>query len=275
MKSSLKQPVYFHGKMVVVTGGTNGIGRAMVEQLLDAGARVATCGRSIDKLYSLQRANAGRPLHAVLADISKPADCEVFIQQAMQQLGPIDIIINNAGISMRAEFKEVSLKTMDLVMATNFMGAVHCTRHAMASIVERKGDIVAVSSIAGYRGLPGRSAYSASKWALRGWMESLRTELLDSGVNVICVSPGFTATNIRRTALNKDAIAEGETHMNEAALMQPDECAIKILNAVAARRRGLLITLQGWITVTTNTLFPKLADRLTRNYYYKNNELVK
>ena len=150
---------YFHNKVVVVTGGTDGIGKALVNALLEMGAKVATCGRNHDKLYQLQSEHPSAALHTMVADVTSENDCRRFIETTIKFFGGVDILINNAGISMRALMKETSMDTMRKVMDINFFGAVYCTRYALDSIIERKGTIVGVSSIAGYRGLPGRSGY--------------------------------------------------------------------------------------------------------------------
>src|SRR5215208_2558557 len=195
---------YFSDKVVVITGGTDGIGRALVEALLAQGAKVSTCGRHHDKLYRLQSEYPSYPLHTVVADVSNENDCRHFIESTIQAFGGIDILINNAGISMRALLKDASIEVIRKVMEINFFGVVYCTKYALNSLIERKGTIVGVSSIAGYRGLPGRSGYSASKFALQGWLESIRTELEGDGVHVMWVCPGFTTSNIRYAALNKE-----------------------------------------------------------------------
>src|SRR5215208_8492736 len=193
---------YFEDKIVAVTGGTDGIGRALVDALLGKGARVSTCGRHHDKLYNLQSEFPSYPLHTVVADVSNENDCRHFIESTIQVFGGIDILINNAGISMRSLLKDASIEVIRKVMEINFFGVVYCTKYALNSLIERKGTIVGVSSIAGYRGLPGRSGYSASKFALQGWLESIRTELEGDGVHVMWVCPGFTTSNIRYAALN-------------------------------------------------------------------------
>jgi short-subunit dehydrogenase len=266
---------YFKNKVVVVTGGTDGIGRALVDALLADGAKVATCGRNHDKLYQLQSEYPSAALHTMVADVSNENDCRRFIETTIKFFGGIDVLINNAGISMRALLKDVSMDTIRRVMDVNFYGAVYCTRYALPSIIERKGTIVGVSSIAGYRGLPGRSGYSASKWALQGFLESLRTELLHSGVNVMWVCPGFTASNIRNAALNKDAQSHGETPMDESKMMSAEECAAHILKAVRKRKRTLVLTFTGKRTVFLNKFFPGLADKLAYKFFFKNGELVK
>jgi short-subunit dehydrogenase len=160
-------------------------------------------------------------------------------------------------------------------MDINFFGAVYCTRFALDSIIERKGTIVGVSSIAGYRGLPGRSGYSASKFALQGWLESVRTELLDSGVNVMWVCPGFTTSNIRNAALNSKGEAQGESPMDESKMMSAEECAEIIIHAIEKRKRTVVMTFTGKRTVFMNKFFPGFADKMTRKFFYKEGKLVK
>ena len=261
-------------KVIAITGGTEGIGKALVNTMINRGARVATCGRNQDKLYNLQVQYSGKFLHTVVADVSNEQDCKNFIDTTIKAFGGIDILINNAGISMRALVKDTDLSTIKKVMDVNFWGTVYCTKFALNAIIEKKGTIVGVSSIAGYRGLPGRSGYSASKHAVNGWLESLRTELLDSGVNVMWVCPGFTTSNIRNAALNKEAKPQGESPMDENKMMSADECAEYIAKAIEKRKRTLVLTFTGKQTVFLNKFFPKLADKLVRNHFFKNGELV-
>jgi short-subunit dehydrogenase len=266
---------YFNNKVVAITGGSDGIGKALVEALLKAGAKVATCARNHDKLYRLQSEYPSFPLHTTVTDVSNENDCRRFIESTIKTFGGIDILINNAGISMRAELKNASVDVIRKVMDINFFGAVYCTRFALDSIMERKGSIVGVSSIAGYRGLPGRSGYSASKFALQGWLEAIRTELLDSGVHVMWVCPGFTTSNIRNAALNNKGESQGESPMDESKMMPADECARIILRAIEKRKRTVVMTFTGKRTVFLNKFFPNLADKFTRKFFYKKGELVK
>jgi len=266
---------YFRDKVVVVTGGTDGIGKALVDELLQSGARVATCGRDHDKLYRLQSTYPSSPLHTLITDVSSENECRKFIETTIKVFGGIDILINNAGISMRALLEDSTMEVLRKVMDINFFGAVYCTKYALSSIKERKGTIVGVSSIAGYRGLPGRSGYSASKHALQGWLESLKTELLESGVHVMWVCPGFTTSNIRNAALNKDAVSHGETPMDEGSLMPAEECARRILRAIEKKKRTIVMTFTGKRTVLLNRFFPKLADKLVYKFFFTNGELKK
>ena len=266
---------HFTDKVVVVTGGTDGIGKALVTSLMSQGAKVVTCGRNYDKLYQLQTTYAGKSLLAVSADVSNESDCKKLIEQAVSMFGPVDVLINNAGISMRALFSETDLETIRRVMDINFWGPVYCTKYALPYLTKQKGTMVGISSVAGYRGLPGRSGYSASKFALQGWMEAIRTELMDTGVNVMWVCPGFTKSNIRNAALNKDTQPQGESPLDESSLMSAEECASHILTAVEKRKRSLVLTSQGKETILLNRFLPALADKMVHKFFFKNGVLVK
>ena len=266
---------YFKDKVVVVTGGTDGIGKALVDALLNIGAKVATCGRNHDKLYSLQAEYPSAHLHTMVADVSSENDCRHFMETTIKVFGGIDILINNAGISMRALLKETNTEVIHKVMDINFYGTVNCTRYALDSIISRKGTIVGVSSIAGYRGLPGRSGYSASKFAVQGWLEAIKTELIADGVHVMWVCPGFTASNIRNAALNKDGTSHGNTPMDEGKMMTAEDCATHILKAIQKKKRTLVLTFTGKRTVFMQKFFPKLADKLTYKFFFKDGKLVK
>jgi short-subunit dehydrogenase len=266
---------FYKDKVVVVTGGTEGIGRALVTALIAHGAKVATCSRNHDKLYQLQSEYPSAFLHTMVADVSNENDCRRFIETTVKTFGGIDILINNAGISMRALIKETSLDTIRKVMDINFYGTVYCTKYALEAITRQKGIIVGVSSIAGYRGLPGRSGYSASKFAMQGWLEAIKTELADEGVHVMWVCPGFTSSNIRNAALNKDAQSHGETPMDETSLMTAEECAFRILRAVEKRKRTLVLTFTGKRTVFMQKFFPKMTDNLVKKFFFKKGQLIK
>ncbi len=266
---------FFRDKVVVITGGSNGIGKALIDALIPRGARIATCGRNQDKLYELQVQYSSQIIHTRVADVSRFDDCRNFIESTISTFGGIDILINNAGISMRALFRDADVEVIRKVMDVNFFGMVYCTKLALESIIARKGTIAGISSIAGYRGLPGRSGYSASKFAMNGWLESLRTELHDSGAEVIWISPGFTSSNIRNAALDSAGNSTGESKMEEERMMQADECALHILNAIEKGKRSRLLTFTGKRTVWLNKLFPSLADKLVHRFYFKNGALVK
>lgn len=266
---------FFKDKVVVVTGGSEGIGKALIDTLVPLGAKIATCARNHDKLYQLQMRYAGTLLHAVACDVSKEHECQRFIESTLKVFGAIDILINNAGISMRALVKDADTAVMRKVMDINFFGAVYCTKYALPHIIQRQGTIVGISSIAGYRGLPGRSAYSASKFALQGWLEALRIELLDDNVNVMWVSPNFVTSNIRNAALDSQGLPQKENPMDESQLMSAEECAHHIMDAIEKRKRSLILTFSGKRTVFMNRFFPKLTDKLVYRFYFDKGKLKK
>ncbi|WP_027000271.1 SDR family oxidoreductase [Eisenibacter elegans] len=254
-------------KVVLITGGSSGIGKAYAQAFGLAGAKVVITGR---KEGPLQEAAAwleeqGIETLAVVADVAQETDCERMVALAVERFGRLDILINNAGISMRALFAEAELSVIRQLMEINFFGTVYATKYALPHILASKGSIVGVSSIAGYRGLPARTGYSASKFAMRGFFEALRTELRYTGVHLLLVSPGFTASNIRQTALAKDGSAQGETPRDEGKMMSAEEVAQHTLKAVQRRRRDLVLTGQGKLTVILNKLFPALMDKLVYN----------
>ena len=266
---------FFNDKVIVITGGSDGIGKALIDLLIPLGAKIATCGRNYDKLYRLQMEYPAVMLHTMACDVSNEQDCKRFIDSTIETFGTIDILINNAGISMRSLFEDVDVDVIRKTMDVNFFGSVYCTKYALPYIIEQRGTVVGVSSTAGSRGLPGRTGYSASKFALQGWLESLRTELLKTGVNIMWVSPGFTASNIRNAALNGEGKTQSENPLDENKLMTAEACAKHILRAIEKRKRTLVLTFTGKLTVFLNKFFPSLADKLVYNHYFKKGEFVK
>lgn len=264
MQISLHTPVW------LITGGTSGIGKAMALSAYAHGARVAVCGRNQSALEAMSHNMDPERFLAVRADVSLETDCKAFIEAAAQHFGQVDVLVNNAGISMRALFKDLeSVDVLKRLMDINFWGTVYCCRYALPYLLQSKGSIVGISSIAGYRGLPGRSGYSASKFAMQGFLETLRTEMLHSGVNILWASPGFTASNIRNTALNQSGLTQEETPLDESKLMTAETVAEAIYTAVQRRKRTLVLTGQGKLTVWMNKLFPALTDSLVYNHFKK------
>lgn len=255
-------------KIVIVTGASSGIGKAIVEEALNNGCKVAACGRSLARLKSAFP-NEISELLLVEADVSKEVECNNLVEKAIAKWGGVDILINNAGVSMRALFENVDLSVIRELMDINFWGAVYCTKAALPSIRVRKGVVAGISSIAGYRGLPARTGYSASKAALQGFLEALRTELLGTGATALWISPGFTSSNIRNTARSADGKAQAETPLNESKLMSAEACAKCIMSAIEKRRRATVLTGQGKLTVWLNKLLPGLADKLVYRHFLK------
>ncbi|MES2480198.1 MAG: SDR family oxidoreductase [Bacteroidota bacterium] len=261
--------MYFQDKIVVITGASSGIGKAMAAGFLAQGAKVALCARNLDKLRDAFKDFDNNNLLLVAADVSKEDDCKSFVSDVITKWGAIDALINNAGISMRALFEDVELDVLRELMDINFWGTVYMCKYALPSILQSKGIIAGVSSIAGYRGLPARTGYSSSKFAMQGFLESLRTELLHTGAHVMWVSPGFTASNIRNTALSANGAAQKETPLDEGKLMSAEECAQRIIKAMELRKRTVVMTLQGKMAVWLNKLIPSFVDNKVYNLFLK------
>ena len=231
------------------------------------GAKIAICARNADALdaVSQELGQANIDVLSLTADVSVESDVKQLIEQTVTRFGRLDVLINNAGITMRSLLIDTDPAVIQKVMDVNFMGTVYATRYALPHIQQAKGSIVGISSIAGYRGLPVRSGYSASKFAMNGFLEAVRTELLHSGVHVLTACPGFTASNIRFSALDAHGQVAGETVRDESNMMSADECAGHILRAVKTRKRELILTTQGKLTVFLNKWLPALTDRLVFN----------
>ncbi|WP_304067302.1 SDR family oxidoreductase [Pedobacter glucosidilyticus] len=262
----------FQNKVVVITGASSGIGKALAEEFAKKGAHIAIAARQYVKLCEItneiQEKYKVKAL-AIQADVTQEEDCKNIINQTLFTMGRIDILINNAGISMRALFKDLDLEVLKRVMDINFWGTVYCTKYALSELINNGGSVVAISSIAGYKGLPGRTGYSASKFAMNGFFEALRVEHLKTGLHVMVACPGFTASNIRNVALNSDALPQGETSMDEGKMMTAEEVARKIVNGIAGRKNTLIMTAQGKLTVFLQKIAPNFLNQLVYKHFTK------
>lgn len=257
------------GQTVMVTGASSGIGLSLATQAYSQGANIAICARNIEKLQAAYAAFDPSRMLLQAVDVSKEEECEQFVAQTIQKFGTIHVLINNAGMSMRALFEDLDLQVLRNLMDINFWGTVYCTHYALPEIIKNKGTIVGISSVAGFRGLPGRTGYSASKFAMQGFLETLRTELLYKKVNVMWVAPGFTSSNIRNTALSADGSAQKETPLEESKLMSAEECASIIWKGVHQRKRTIVMTLIGKSTVFLNKWWPKFMDKMVFKHFEK------
>lgn len=261
-------------KVVVITGGSSGIGKALAEVFGKNGSKVLITGRNKSDLElavaDLKQKNIS--IESFVADVSVENDNNRMAAEALRLYGGIDVLINNAGITMRALFSELDMSVVKKVMDINFYGVLYATKACLPEIIKNKGSVVGISSIAGFRGLPERTGYSASKFALNGFLEVLRTEMLPQGVHVLTAAPGFTSSNIRKKALTKDGSAQGESPRDEEKMMTAEECAQHIYNAVTKRKNFLILTAQGKAAVWINKLFPKLADKLVYKTMAKEHE---
>ena len=257
-------------KVVVITGASSGIGRALAIEFASKGARLSLGARRTDLLEELQAELTGTEILISKTDVRNESDCQLLMEETVKHYGQIDVLINNAGISMRALFDEVDLNVIKQVMDVNFYGTVYCTKYALPHLLKTKGSLVGVISIAGFVGLPGRTGYSASKFAIRGFLDTIRIENLKKGLHVLVAAPGFTASEVRKVALSNDGTQQGETPRDESKMMSAEECARHIVRAVQKRKRELILTfVEGKLTVFLGKFFPSLLDKLTYNHMAK------
>jgi len=259
-------------KVVIITGASSGIGRALAIDFASRGAITILAARNISKLQELEQELKSRNCISlsVKTDVSKQEDCARLIETTIKHFGKIDVLVNNAGISMRALFKDLDLSVMKELMDVNFWGTVFCTKYAIPYITQQKGSVVGVISIAGYVGLPARAGYSASKYAIRGFLDTLRVENLKTGVHVLVAAPGFTASNVRNVARTADGGVQGESPRDESKMMSAEQCAELIVNAVVRRKRELIMTfVEGKFTVWLKKWWPSLLEKLTYSHMAK------
>ena len=258
-------------KVIVITGSSSGIGEACARMFASQGSKVVLAARNEKRLLQITQEllDDGSEAISVVTDVSVEEDCKNLIDKTINHFGKIDVLINNAGISMRAILNELDTSVIRKVMDINFFGTVYCTKYALPYVLKEQGSVVGVSSIAGFKGLPGRCAYSASKFAMQGFLESLRVENLKNKLHVLIACPGFTSSNIRNTALDKDGLVQSENPRDEQQMMGPDQVAKHIYQSVKKRQNSLVLTMNGKLTVFLNKLFPKLVDRLVFNHLNK------
>ncbi len=257
-------------KVVVITGASSGIGKALAHEFARRGAHLVLAARRLDRLEQLQKELSDTETLIVKVDVSNEDDCKEMVDKAIDEFGQIDVLINNAGISMRSLFIETDLDVIKKLMDVNFWGTVFCSKYVLPHLLKTKGSLVGVISIAGYVGLPGRTGYSASKYAIRGFLDALRIENLKKGLHVLVAAPGFTASEVRQVALTGDGSQQGETPRDENKMMSAEECASLIANAVTKRKRHLIMTFkEGKLTVFLGKIFPSLLDKLTYNHMAK------
>ena len=255
------------GAVAVVTGASSGIGEALAKEYALQGAKVVLAARQEDKLKDVVASikSAGGDAVYSVCDVTLTDQCEALMAKAVEEYGKIDILICNAGLSMRAIFDDVEIDVLRRLMEVNFWGTVNCAKYALPYLQASKGSIVGVSSVAGLHGLPGRTGYSASKYAMTGFLETLRVENLKKGLHVMIACPGFTASNVRFSALTADGSCQGETPRAEDKMMTPEQVARIIIRSTAKRKRLCLMDFDGRATHIVKKFMPAFLD----NMFYK------
>jgi short-subunit dehydrogenase len=257
----------FRDKVVIVTGASSGIGRALAHQLAERGAWLSLAARDLERLEAVKAeciARGGKAT-AVRTDVSQPEQCAALAKRTAEAFGRIDALINNAGVTMWAAFEDVTdLSIFEKIMRVNYLGSVYCTHFALPYIRQTRGQIVAVSSLTGKAGVPTRSGYAASKHAMVGFFDSLRIELKPSGVSVTMIFPGFVASEVRARAFGPDGKPLEKSPVREGEVMPVETCARLIVRAMQGRRRELVMTLRGRLGQWLKLIAPGLVDSIAR-----------
>ncbi|MDB5911884.1 MAG: dehydrogenase with different specificity (related to short-chain alcohol dehydrogenase)-like [Ramlibacter sp.] len=256
--------------VTIITGGSDGIGAEMARQLAarhKTGIALVLAGRSQTKLDAVaeQCKAHGAQVLCVPMDVAQEAQCRSLVDQALQQFGRIDTLVNNAGISAQALFEDVKAEDLhwyESLMKVNLWGAVWCTHAALPHIKATRGRIVAVGSLSGLIGVPGRSAYAATKFAMTGFFESLRAELRSCGVSVTIAYPGVVTTQLRHRGFNARGEPAGSSGLKEDDAMPVEECARLIVDGMERRQREIVMTAKGKVGRFLKLIMPGLIDRM-------------
>jgi len=257
-------------KTFVITGASDGIGAEIARQLAQAqGAQGALvlAARNADKLESVaaQCRAPGSETLVVPTNVADESQCRALIGQAVARFGRIDALINNAGVSAHALFSDVKAQDLhwyETLMKVNLWGAVWCTHAALPHLRQSKGNIVAVSSLAGLVGVPGRTAYSATKFAVTGFFEALRAELKGAGVSVTTAFPGVVATATRHRGYNAKGEPAGVSGLKEEEAMSVEECARLIVAGMNRREREVVMTARGKLGRFVKLVAPGLIESM-------------
>ncbi|WP_306392594.1 SDR family oxidoreductase [Telluria beijingensis] len=255
-------------RVVIVTGGSDGIGAEIARQLAARdGAAIALVLAARNQgpleLVAGQCRALGAETLTVAFDAGRHDDCRRLVAQAVERFGRIDVLVNNAGRSAHALFEEVDdLAWYEELMRVNVWGSVWCTRAALPQLKASRGAIVAVSSLAGLVGVPGRTAYCATKFAMSGFFEALRAEMKDHGVSVTTAYPGVVATRIRYRGFNARGEEAGASALKEERAMPVEECARLIVRAMERREREVVMTTQGRLGRWLKLIAPGVVEKM-------------
>lgn len=255
----------FTDQVIIVTGASEGIGRALCRALAPQHPRLVLAARNEERLHSLAKEveKHGARALVVPTDVTDEQACKNLVQTTIDEWGRIDVLVANAGGTMWTKLDEISdTSIFERLMKVNYLGAAWCTYYALPHLKRRRGRIVGISSVAGLNGVPTRTAYAASKHAMFGFFNSLRVELRGTGVTVTMAAPDFVVTEIHRRALGGDGRALGESPLIEGKVMTADECAAQIVEAMDKRERLLLLSLRAKVGRVMQIIAPWLVDTI-------------
>jgi len=255
----------YAGKVVILTGASQGIGKAIALALAPQRPRLVLAARDRQALEAVagECRALGAEVLVVTCDVSDEASCRALVAAAVERFAGVDVLVNNAGMGMLARFEDVTdLSQYERLMRVNYLGSVYPTFHALPHLKRSRGQIVAISSLAGLVGVPFRSAYAATKHAQFGFFDSLRIELRESGVSVTVIAPYFVRSEIRKRSPGPDGLTVEASPIREAEIMSAEECARLVVRAMERRKRVLVMTLKGKLGRWAGLAFPGLVDHL-------------
>ncbi|ACL03099.1 Short chain dehydrogenase/reductase SDR [Desulfatibacillum aliphaticivorans] len=257
----------FKNKVVVVTGAAGGLGKAICQRFAKAGAQIAATDMIPDQVEALEKElkEAGVPCKGYVLDVTDEDACWKVMESVVKDMGRIDVLVNNAGITHRSAFQETQTAVYRKVMDVNFFGSLYCTKAAIDQLIKNKGAITVISSVAGVSPLLGRTGYSASKHALHGLFGSLRSEMSDKGVDVTIVCPGFTKTNIDKAALDFDGKPTKNPQSTVGKIATPQETAQEVFFATARQKPLAVLSMVGKLSWIIHRLHSPLFERIMTN----------
>ncbi len=257
----------FDNKVIIVTGASEGIGRAVCHALSAWSVKLVIAARNKERLLSLQQelSSTKADVLPITTDVTDQQQCTALIDQTIAHFGQLDILINNAGMTMWSSFEELEdLNVFQRLYDINVMSCVYCTKAAIPHLKKTKGHIVGVSSVAGLTGVPTRTAYSASKHAMIGFFDALRIELQDDDISISVICPDFVVSEIHKRAIGKDGGALGNSPMKESKIMSTETCATLMLEAIAKKQRLAVLSNRGKAGRWLKLIWPSLIDKLAK-----------
>ena len=262
----------FKNNVVIITGASSGIGRELALQFAKQGALLSLAARDLSRLEKVAEECCALEAKAIAiqTDVTDKEQCKKLIEQTVSEYGRIDTLVNNAGITMWAMFEEIeNIDMFETIMKVNYFGSVYCTYYALPYLKKTKGRLVGISSITGRTGVPTRTGYAASKHAMAGFFDSLRIELMNTGVTVTVIYPGFVVSEVRERALGLNGKPIGKSHLDESKIMSTKECVKQILNSVSKRKREQVMTPKAKFGLWLKLVLPGLVDKISLKSFEK------